>query len=960
MTRAIHGQSAGTAQAVAMPVFNGAAEVVELLRTLFRRPRIGELPYREQGERGIRRRRGLPMLCLVRPAGLGVLPALAGRLASTGQGRVPHAMITFPGAEPSAGSPWLGGDAGELEAVRVVLFALAEELGTGRNAGSGRIRFRRFGLANWLLQQDVRGRHLVPDKVLLRLLRERSLAQRRLPPSPDVSEDVQTELRSLPAPWWVRPLMPLLRRVPPLWFGWKASGRLPVFGADYRWFLRQPYLAPRDPGTFVGFAERLTVGIRDQEDHTQILKLLVNAFLEDLRRAYRRPPWRPRGARRTTYAVVFLDGIRRDNSGYRILKLVNDVRNETGAFDPLLLVSGSEKLPPEALDPDSRLAMGHFFAASRARRGYQAWCNAFAAASRARTPTAWYLPIRVPSACQRPDRPDPAEPTDSEYVDEEQQLAAIPPFAIDAAPWWARRRVLYPLLAVSLLVAATIGYGIWQQRVEAEARWQQAHCGQPRSKEGADLLASRGSECIGVTEGWFSFNLDDPELDRVLREIAKQNSEAAKAHDDHPQRPYITLVYLSGFRRASVPEGLAAQREALAGVAAMQRRQLSGSSSDVLVRILVANAGATLRHGTDVAKMLRELAARDSRIVGMVGLGHSRQPTIDTIEELTEEAGLPMMAAALSADPIAGHSLMYYQVSPQNRREAAMAARYARELWRLGRLRAQQVRIVQSNDREDIYSGNLADDVEKSFKQPDVGFTVERHPYRPDEVPTQEAQSTVNEPGPRVRGRQTCGFKGLVFYAGRTQEFGSFLDGVREGCRDRPPTILAGDDISNYVADPNNRDRNSIPFDYFSFAVVPSSCAAGSSQLYDVLRELLPKDCGQGGFDSSLNGHAALAYDATQTMVTAAQHLYDEGVRTITPHAVWHAITGIPSARALAGETGTIDFGGEGGQIPVNKAIAILRLTDSPPPIPRAFCGQHGQRQAEKWCPTDTKDPWWR
>jgi hypothetical protein len=211
------------------------------------------------------------MLCLVRPAGLEVLGALAGYLARTSQGRILHAMHTFPASDPSQERPPPAGDAEEIEAVRSILFDLAREFGSGRNACHGRIRFRRFGLANWLLQQDARESAVEPDRVLLRRLRGRSLAQRRFS---SISDEVQTELRNnLPAPWWARPLLPLLRSIPPLWFGWKASGRLPVIGGDYRWFLRQPYLAPRDPGTFVGFAERLTVGIRDQEDTTQILKL---------------------------------------------------------------------------------------------------------------------------------------------------------------------------------------------------------------------------------------------------------------------------------------------------------------------------------------------------------------------------------------------------------------------------------------------------------------------------------------------------------------------------------------------------------------------------------------------------------------------------------------------------------------------------------------------------------------
>ena len=59
--------------------------------------------------------------------------------------------------------------------------------------------------------------------------------------------------------------------------------------------MRQQYLAPRQSVTFLGFAERLTAGWRDGEQPAQVDKLLLHAFLEDLRQAYRRRPGGPVG-----------------------------------------------------------------------------------------------------------------------------------------------------------------------------------------------------------------------------------------------------------------------------------------------------------------------------------------------------------------------------------------------------------------------------------------------------------------------------------------------------------------------------------------------------------------------------------------------------------------------------------------------------------------------------------------
>ncbi|WP_238454960.1 hypothetical protein [Micromonospora sp. ATA51] len=99
--------------------------------------------------------------------------------------------------------------------------------------------------------------------------------------------------------------------------------------------------------TFLGFAERLTAGWRDGEQPAQVEKLLLHAFLEDLRQAYRRRFWRPGDWRRTAYPVLLLDRVTVGGVGHTLVRLLNDVRNETGRNDPLLVVAVAADPPPE-------------------------------------------------------------------------------------------------------------------------------------------------------------------------------------------------------------------------------------------------------------------------------------------------------------------------------------------------------------------------------------------------------------------------------------------------------------------------------------------------------------------------------------------------------------------------------------------------------------------------------------
>lgn len=79
---------------------------------------------------------------------------------------------------------------------------------------------------------------------------------------------------------------------------------------------------------------------------------MINAFLEELRAAHRRQGWwrrlRAGGHRRTAYCTVWLQGAAHSNGGRDFVRLLATVRNDTGAFDPLLLIVSR---PEEAGEP---------------------------------------------------------------------------------------------------------------------------------------------------------------------------------------------------------------------------------------------------------------------------------------------------------------------------------------------------------------------------------------------------------------------------------------------------------------------------------------------------------------------------------------------------------------------------------------------------------------------------------
>jgi ABC-type branched-subunit amino acid transport system substrate-binding protein len=907
--------------------FEGADRVVRLIGALYQRPRLGDRP-RELLEESVRwgpgyqeersERLGLPMVSLVRPNGQrGVLRELARRLEDAKPHGVRHAYLAL---DPVA-------DKDDVEAVRDILWHARNALINSPRVRGSRLRFGLFTLVVWLMNEKVMEDEPNPDRFLLRRIQRLGLVERFRSTIQNVDDRLPDDKF-----WWKVPLL-VLRGVTALTFRIAVTGRVPILSGQYRWFLRQPHLAPEMSGSFVRFAQRLTDGQWQKEAPEYVCRLLVNAFLEDLRRAYRLRPWQWR-RRRMTYPVLLLDDITTTNGGFSLLRLINDVRNQIGLFDPLLVVSASLEVPPDSGVNDPARPR---YNAPSASAAYNVWQDKLLEDRRARRDNAWYLPIKIGASASGRD-PEDARQLPGAYRLGRRQWRP---------PWWASRwtRIGAPLVVVALV--ATLLLVLHEDT-------RQSQCG-------TDIvsLTATGTECVGVSDGSFDlFQPSDSSIRQVEQTVLDQNRRAEQLHAASPLRPYITLVDMEALTSSTgTVDGLTAERESLEGFAVAQLRQLSASTNaDPIVRILMANAGRDMLRGPQVADILRKMADQDPSIVGVVGLDMSSKATSDTVAALTS-AGIPMVAATLSADGLADQNPMYFQVAPQNRREADVVAAYAAQL-----VTSRTARVYYSDDDTDIYSTNLRDDAVKSFQA--KGFQVEAKAFTPnDSGGTPSSAQRYHEQvvgNADAAGRDTCSFDGVVFFAGRgVPDYGDFIHGAAQ-CGTKA-VIIGDDDVSRYAADEKARQQNRAqPYYYASFAIAPVTSPVGIAlDFYTTLNQTFPFETTTQG--RSLDGHGALSFDAAQVMITATAYLRETAVSIpVTPGTIWREITAIhtstgadPTNKVIEGVTGTIDYGGDiSRNVPENKPVAILRVEGAEvDKTLSGFCGQASGQVASAWCP---------
>ncbi|WP_280499861.1 hypothetical protein [Nocardia cyriacigeorgica] len=338
----------------------------------------------------LRRRRPLPppMVCLVSAESGALLEQTYEWLGRSPRRAAPRAYVDVAALPAPALTPDTASATrfdGEESAANClpVLEALSRRF-ISDNTAMGPIEFPRYHAADWLTRQRAAGAPIDAAELRGRLPRLLRISRRDPESDPPPFGALGATIERIALAIWA--IVPIVR----LWL-W-VSGIVPGVSREPRWFMRQRYLAPELSDSFLGFALRLTEQGRERENHEQIAKLLVHAFLSDLGDAYRRRLLRPSSWRRTAYPVALLDGVAH-GQGADLLRWINDIRNETGRFDPLVVVASVDRAPSDE-EPASLADLGR--TAGPARDPLRRWRDTIEVRRRNREATAWYLPLRMP------------------------------------------------------------------------------------------------------------------------------------------------------------------------------------------------------------------------------------------------------------------------------------------------------------------------------------------------------------------------------------------------------------------------------------------------------------------------------------------------------------------------------------------------------------------------------------
>ncbi|WP_433333110.1 hypothetical protein [Spirillospora sp. CA-294931] len=681
--------------------------------------------------------------------------------------------------------------------------------------------------------------------------------------------------------------------------------------ADVRfaWFRRQPYLNSGSTD-FLSFA----LGVFDPrplepgDQAEQLDLLLVAAFLEDLRRNYRRDYRRAAWAR-VRYPVLIFEHLTPGHPGVAFLETVERVRarmqSEPGRhrIDPLVIVAGVDPTAPS--DPDPLVPSG--------QRLLDRVTRAMRADPLSGEPADVVAAGRLWSHYRRDQRFAEALGSRRDLrVDVTRDPGGdLPPVTPPRGRPWLTHPVLpwvamvaVTVASVALIVVPTLGY-----------------CSPDQIRRTGD------GECVGITDGAFHFGEssagenNDNRLSPVLRRIKKQNDEVKKSGKVHVTVVYLGPVTADPQIKNHQIDLLAGAQGELMGLAIAQQR-FNDATQNLRLRILVANAGAKFRYAEQVAEQIRERALEDRSIVAVVGFEQSKVQTQQAIKVLTKSA-LPMVGTANSYGRTAmldrgGFSPYYFRLAPPNSRLARHAAFWARN-GEVGGRKARTAEVIYSADPDDLYSQDLAHEFRKAFG----AGNVRMWPYQdPGEV-TQAAEKACRDP------------KDLFYYGGRSDEFRTFVNALDHACGGRP-VVLADDEIAKYVTDNAAEIGRKGTYELYFTPLAAREAWTGrwigkdqAPQTFYSDYDRVVQESGQNELPGQRPSvtRAAVSYDAATMIAKLADAIYYQQKAEPTPGAVFAALNDPERDVLPRGASGVIRFGprSTGHQVP-DKPVMLATV----------------------------------
>ncbi|GAA0982688.1 hypothetical protein GCM10009551_027980 [Nocardiopsis tropica] len=617
-------------------------------------------------------------------------------------------------------------------------------------------------------------------------------------------------------------------------------------------------------------------------------RLAVNAFLDDLHRAYGAAGRRRR--KRRQRPVLLLEQERLDPVARYLVLLVEDERLRRGFPDPLLIVQvrcgSTPPLVRGGVDTARYPSLPEGEGAAQRAPEVGRWTRARHAAGRLGA----HRLVALDVGPLRGDRPRGSLRPEPVRVFTAPALAGL----------WTAGAAACVVLAVLLgTVVVPALHPCVQRGLVVPA--------------GID---TRNGQCVGVSFGDFVFH---ERLEEVTERIRDQN----RAVDDSGD-PYVTIAYIAELEIADPGDpSLSGVQGELLGLAFQQdqHNELVGRDGTPKIKILIGNAGEAWAHAEETA---REIAARSGntylgmdRPIGAVGFGHSVAPNSEAIR-IVGDAGIPMVGTTATYDDVARsgerqHNEFFFPVAPANSRIAEQAAHWAYNgvPWTGDRgveyglePARTAVAIASAGAAEDggaheQYGPHLAELFMAAFQEEGGSVWEGARGLGPEEYADGtllygsgdlEEDTTFRDHLDRLCTEDP---PDLLYFAGRSADFTAFHDYFRTAggaaCVGGDMTILGGDDIAKFVADEEDRISQSLQHPVFYTPLAASGSWGESEALAeedsqgfytavdDLVEELYREDGDEEGepvprTELPSIAHAAVASDALLVVSRAMPH----------------------------------------------------------------------------------------